>query len=75
MTDARKPLMIVPKIRDIGHRATFWSTGGDIVENGAGKVTKFDRVDDAYWLEVDLPNHDAYGQEHENVEGFSRRDM
>ena len=39
---------------------------------GTGKVTKFDRVDDVYRLEVELPEAEVYGAK--AAEGFSRRD-
>jgi hypothetical protein len=42
------------------------------VESGTGKVTKFDRVDDVYRLEVELPSEEVYGME--AAEGFSRRE-
>ena len=72
VTDVRKPLMSVSKICDAGHRVTFTSTGGEIMEMGTGKVTKFDRVDDVYRLEVELPEAEVYGAK--AAEGFSRRD-
>ena len=73
VTDVRKPLMSVSKICDAGHRVTFWSTGGEIVESESGKVTKFDRVDDVYQLEVELPSDEVYALD--VAEGFSRREM
>ena len=45
---------------------------GEIVERGTGKVTRFDRVDDVYRLEVELPSEEVYGME--AAEGFSRRE-
>ena len=72
VTDVRKPLMSVSKICDAGHQVTFTSAGGEIMEIGTGKVTRFDRVDDVYRLEVELPEATVYGGGW--AEGFSRQD-
>ena len=42
------------------------------MEIGTGKVTRFDRVDDVYRLEVELPEATVYGGGW--AEGFSRQD-
>ncbi len=75
VTDVRKHLMSVAKICDAGHRGIFWSTGGRLVDNKTGDVTKSDRVDDVYRLDVALPDQDVYGEEQRSTEVFSGREM
>ncbi len=65
--------MSVARICDGGHRVAFCSHGGDIVDNETGSVTKFDRVDDVYRLEVNMPESNACELGKVRVEAFSGR--
>jgi len=75
VTDVRKPFMSVAKICDTGHKVTFSSHGGEIIDLKTGDITKFDRVDDVYRLEVNLPDTKIYEADRISEEGFSRRGM
>ena len=75
VTDVRKPLMSVAKICDTGPKVTFTSHGGEIVDLKTGDITKFDRVDDVYRLEVNLPDTKVYEADRTSEEGFRRRGM
>ena len=75
VTDVRKPLMSVAKICDTGHKVTFSSHGGEIIDLKTGDITKFDRVDDVYRLEVNLPDTKVYEADRTSEEGFRRRGM
>ena len=45
---------------DTGHTVVFTSDGGEIIDIKSGQVTKFDRVDDVYRLEVTIPTAGIY---------------
>ena len=76
VTDVGKPLMSVARSCDANHRATFWSRGrGGIVDDKVGSIAKFDRADDAYRLEVNVPESNVYELGEASVEGFSGRGM
>jgi len=69
VTDVRKPLASVSRICSEGHSVTFTKTGGYITQDETGQVTKFDRRNGVYCLDVWVVPHDA------DVEGsvFSRQ--
>ena len=48
---------------------------GEIIDVRTGNITKFDRVDDVYRLEVNLPDSKVYEADRRSEEGFSRRGM
>ena len=75
ITDVRKPLMSVARICDTGHKVVFTSDGGEIIDIKSGQVTKFDRVDDVYRLEVTLPAVGIYGMDEGGAMDFPRRGM
>ena len=75
VTDVRKPLMSVARICDTGHKVVFTSDGGEIIDIKSGQVTKFDRVDDVYRLEVTLPAVGIYGMDEGGAMDFPRRGM
>ncbi len=65
-------MMSVARSCDANHRATFWSRGrGEIVDDKIGSIAKFDRADDVYRLEANVPESNVYELGKASVAGFS----
>jgi hypothetical protein len=52
VTDVKKALMSVARVCDAGHEVLFTAKGGEIHHLESGQVTKFNRVDNVYRLQV-----------------------
>lgn len=52
VTDVRKPLASISRICSEGHTVTFHDKGGFITHNETGQVTKFDKRNHVYVLDV-----------------------